>query len=917
MASDKRSAKRRAGSAVTSTLALPTTPSPNIPARELTREIISKRVRNDDTVGRRRYGSATDMVQIASAIENANQGRMADLCDLESEILTLDPTLASYASKRFGALQAADWDVTPPAGLTGSDRAYGAKIATDLHRVLTSIDTPQAIFDLAWSLYDGRGAIEVAWEMGAWGMRCAPIGFDWVHPRRLAFGALRELRVVDPQRMGSFSSQEGFSVEDTPAKFLFWKPRLFREHHEREGLGPRSLYWAFFKRFGWRLRMRLTELFAIPWRIIELDQETVANAPSIEQARDEVDELSGDTSAVMPAGTKLSIEWPDEQSGELFTRSHEDCNTELAKLWLGNTATTQQGEGARAEGIIGKGEQDIIYQRDGRGLSARWRPLAQTFTRVNYGDMAEHLTPTIQLRTQPQRDRDKELARARTFMGFGLPIAEADLREMSGFRAPLPDERFARLGASGGTDMMGNPLPGAIEIVDPTATANEDQVADAASRIEITPTDVATVVTVNEARASQGLPPIDGPDGDLTLPEFQAKHADVIAHAAAAVGGSEDAPVDGAPGAQAAPKPEEDKPTREERGTDGQAEDAVRDALGLTARGRLCCEAQAGIAVPAAAVHGSPETLIARGVKEAVRETSKWAAARAAAVDGLSDAVSIRRALSRVKIDREAFARAVEKRLVHGAMLGAMDAEWEAENDRVVKPPAFSIKNDRRVEETEEERLERWGIKLAGGVVDFVASPFAEALRIFRAKNILPRRAFDRLSAEAKRYAFTVAGLAEKAQLEAAHSELSNALEEGDDLRRFSARLTERFESAGWTTPNPSHVETIFRTNTMSAYARGRDEQMTQPAVLAARPYWQIMGPNDSRKRDPHRRALGKVLEATDPFWKRAPLPWGYNCRDRKVSRSARDVERLGLEVVSGASLTGLPDEGWDASGGF
>lgn len=44
-------------------------------------------------------------------------------------------------------------------------------------------------------------------------------------------------------------------------------------------------------------------------------------------------------------------------------------------------------------------------------------------------------------------------------------------------------------------------------------------------------------MTVNEARAAQGLPPIDGPDGDLTVAEFQAKNADTIAEAAAAAAG--------------------------------------------------------------------------------------------------------------------------------------------------------------------------------------------------------------------------------------------------------------------------------------------------------------------------------------------------------------------------------------------
>ena len=322
----------------------------------------------------------------------------------------------------------------------------------------------------------------------------------------------------------------------------------------------------------------------------------------------------------------------------------------------------------------------------------------------------------------------------------------------------------------------------------------------------------------------------------------------------------------------------------------GQAAAAVKDALGLSrgyAASAVCCAAQAGLTVPPSAVYGSPEVLVERGVKEGARASSAWAASLASAVDGLSDAVSIRRAIDATQLDVEAFAKAVERRLVHGAMLGALDADWEAENDRVVKPPAFAISNDgsgREIEEPEPMRLARYGIdptggiKLQGGVKDFAASPFQEAIRIFKQRNVVTRRAFDRLAAQAKQRAFTVANMASRDVIGVVKDELTKALEEGDDLRRFSARLAERTETAGWVASNPSHVENVFRTNTMGAYARGREEQMTQPSVLAARPYWQIMGPDDSRKRPAHKRALGKVLHNTDGFWKRAPLPWGFMC---------------------------------------
>ena len=57
----------------------------------------------------------------------------------------------------------------------------------------------------------------------------------------------------------------------------------------------------------------------------------------------------------------------------------------------------------------------------------------------------------------------------------------------------------------------------------------------------------AAIVTVDEARASQGLSSIGGTEGGLTVAEYQAKNAAVIAAAANATAGTPATPQEGAP----------------------------------------------------------------------------------------------------------------------------------------------------------------------------------------------------------------------------------------------------------------------------------------------------------------------------------------------------------------------------------
>ncbi len=65
--------------------------------------------------------------------------------------------------------------------------------------------------------------------------------------------------------------------------------------------------------------------------------------------------------------------------------------------------------------------------------------------------------------------------------------------------------------------------------------------------LKLTASDLAAIVTVNEARASVGLPPLPGTDGNLTMPEFKAKHSGSIAVAAQAEKGGPGAPPAGPP----------------------------------------------------------------------------------------------------------------------------------------------------------------------------------------------------------------------------------------------------------------------------------------------------------------------------------------------------------------------------------
>lgn len=266
------------------------------------------------------------------------------------------------------------------------------------------------------------------------------------------------------------------------------------------------------------------------------------------------------------------------------------------------------------------------------------------------------------------------------------------------------------------------------------------------------------------------------------------------------------------------------------------------------------------------------------------------------------------------RFDRERFAQIITESIMRGAMLGAVDSLVERERDEDDPLTQFAGAQAILMKEgTPSTRL-----------------PFQEAMDRFRTRNLVSRDVYDALSDAARRKAFTVAGLASEELLGDAHAELQRQIDasrehtfkdpdtgkwvyKGPNLHEFRKHVAKRLESAGWTPSNPSHVETIYRTNVRSAYSSGRLAEMTQPAVLAARPYWQIMTVRDSRQRATHRAAHGIVLPADHPFWRTTGLPpWGFNCRCRWVSRSRRWVDKHG---GIGSPPSGLPDPDFTSAG--
>lgn len=936
------------------------------------------------------FGKSLTPTRIEMALQSADSGFLQDLTDIGQEQLCYDPHLASVVGKRVSRLGAAPSDLTPAQG-DRVDKKFAVKAADVVREQFAAIPSfSQAVEDLGWSHWDGRGALENHWERIPFGWRLAEFG--WVHPRRLALGPRRELRLVEGYGEHSFEAS-GIPLEDLWGKFVTSKPRLFNDYPERDGLLRRCIFWSFHKRFAARERAIIIELLRHGRQLLKETEENKTQYSDSELAAhaDRLDGMNTGSTAYLPKG----LEYVNAEIDSKATEGHEamiaDVDRQLSKLVLGGVGTTD----AAPAGLNGKtgetheAQQQFIFDRDGLRIAERFqlqavRPIV-VLNRHRIGvasiDDALALAPLFSLRTKPETDRHEALKRVRTYLDMGPAIALDEVRQIAGYRKPDRNEAVLQLVDSPQVEGSGRFIEPRVRVIDPSESEAGQDMNEAPPAIgepgALVPEATPSAEPEPPVEAPAGLDldddddwaiyqaPILGVQGDLdelrddialaddaltnfpkrgdnlrvslrnsrfklfppseaeTLrkewPDLWRKGGNVLGN----LQFRRLLPIAKRQGVVETDTEEEAVRLREAwaarhfadhqiAGVIAQVKWLVVGEQGLERMRRVIADEKARIrrrsndAAPEPMLlarqpstpNGSPESIVRTYQRAGLPVLQRWAAAFERGVDG-ETATELKASLRRVAkgLDPAALAKPLESTLLHAAMLGAMDAEYEAEHDVALEPVTFDAHGE--------------PLLLVAG---FATKPFAEAIEAFLGKTILPKSLFERLQGSAKRKAFTIAGLALFEMLQTGFDALATAIREGRDLRSFRKDLHARFDSNGWTRLGAPHVETIFRNATMGAYASGRDKQMSQPHVLKARPYWQILGVDDARTRDPHGSAHGKVLRASDPFWKRSPPPFGHQCRCRKVSRSEADLKRLGLTVTSGADIAGLPDPGWNAS---
>lgn len=197
--------------------------------------------------------------------------------------------------------------------------------------------------------------------------------------------------------------------------------------------------------------------------------------------------------------------------------------------------------------------------------------------------------------------------------------------------------------------------------------------------------------------------------------------------------------------------------------------------------------------------------------------------------------------------------------------------------------------------------------------------PNEQAAHFIRELTPVTRAAFDGLTAQYRRDAYTLAGVSDVRLIEKIRDALAEIAAKGETVRDFERAVDELTSAAEVQQLNSFSLDTAFQTAMQKAYSAGRLQQMNQPHVQAALPFWQYWTVGDDRVRPEHACIHGFVARAIDPVWRKIYPPSGFNCRcsvapltEKEAIQEDPKAAEGGLERLPKLAMELVPTPGFN-----
>ncbi len=238
---------------------------------------------------------------------------------------------------------------------------------------------------------------------------------------------------------------------------------------------------------------RYSEVHGIP--IVKAKVPAVGDAKQKQRFQASLSNLGSESVVMLPmqidgTGYDLELLEATDQSWQSFLGLVVQCDMSIILPLLGQNLTTEVKEGSFAAANTHSDVKQDVLELDNKNIAdTLYRDVARPFAAFNFGDPEK--APYTYWDIEPI---EENFRKAQTLQAFGSAVLAM---------------------TQGGVKF--DPVTLAKQFSIAGIKPPEEQVA----RLTLTPTDVAKVVRVDEARTSQGLPPIGDDRGEMTIAELE------------------------------------------------------------------------------------------------------------------------------------------------------------------------------------------------------------------------------------------------------------------------------------------------------------------------------------------------------------------------------------------------------------
>jgi phage gp29-like protein len=329
------------------------------------------------------------------------------------EVLRDDQVGATFAQRRL-AVVGCEWQVD-----AGGDSRADKKAADHLREQLDNIGFDRITDRMLYGVYYGHAAAEVMW-----GRDGSHITIDEIkvrNRRRFGFDGFGNLRLK------TFAKPDGELLPERK----FWHYCTGADNDDEPyGLGlAHWLYWpVFFKRAGIKYWMIFLERFGQP---TVLGKHPVnALQPERQKLLDALEAISTDTGVTIPQGMEISFLEAARSGTADYTTLCEHMDNAIAKLVLGQTASTQGTPGKLGNDKLQGDVRDDLIRADADLVCESFnRSVVEWLTAYNYPNAKP---PRVYRVTDPEADKAAQAERDKKIYDMGFKPTLKYIQEQYG-----------------------------------------------------------------------------------------------------------------------------------------------------------------------------------------------------------------------------------------------------------------------------------------------------------------------------------------------------------------------------------------------------------------------------------------------------------------------------------------------------